>query len=168
MSEQDLLLQIVRDIGGLEAEKIVKVLLEQSEATEEEIANKMELKPNLVRKILYMLYDNQLVNYRRERDKKTGYHIYYWRLNVGNLRVLLKVRLKKVLSKLQARLRYEKENTFYFCALNGCSRLTMEQAMEYEFRCPKCGAPLVAEDNAPIIKALENRIRVLEGILQQM
>ncbi|MFX1518728.1 MAG: transcription factor, partial [Promethearchaeota archaeon] len=112
------------------------------EVTDEEIAAGTELRLNVVRKILYKLYDNQLAAYRRTRDQNTGWFIYYWKLVPNRVKELLLKRKKQVLKVLEDRLAYERTNMFFMCSTPTCPRLTFNQAVENSFRCPTCGKVL--------------------------
>jgi transcription initiation factor TFIIE subunit alpha len=67
-----------------------------------------------------------------------------------------------VLDRLQQRLDYETEHTFYFCNHNGCPRHTFEEAMSNAFKCPICNNHLVHVENVETIKILEKQIEVLK------
>ncbi len=156
------LLSIVREIGGPDAVTVTKILVSGEEFTDEKIAEITGLRINIVRKALYTFFDNQLVSYRRIRDKDTGWYIYYWKLNFSNIEVLIRVRKQKVLEKLKMRLNYEKGRVFFYCASNGCVRIPFEEAVELSFKCPRCGSSLENEDNSGIVSALEERITLIE------
>ncbi len=161
------LLSIVREIGGPDAVTVTKILVSGEEITDEKIAEITGLRIQIVRKALYTFFDNQLVSYRRLRDKDTGWYIYYWKLNFSNIQVLIRVRKQKVLEKLKMRLNYEKGRVFFYCASNGCVRIPFEEAVELSFKCPRCGSSLENEDNSGIVSALEERISLIESELKQ-
>ena len=74
------LIKIANLFGGEEAVTVVKSLKKIGEATDEIIANDCGIRLNTVRKVLYKLYDHGLVSCTRVRDEKTGWFIFYWRL----------------------------------------------------------------------------------------
>ena len=59
--------EILSKIAGEHGLEIADAL-SKGEATDEELAKKLNIQLNLVRKILYDLYDNRVVSYRRVRD----------------------------------------------------------------------------------------------------
>ena len=61
----DLLLEIVEDEENL---NIIQCLIDGI-STDEEIAEKTGIRLNIVRKVLYKLYDEGLASYRRDKDK---------------------------------------------------------------------------------------------------
>ena len=70
-----LLTNVVEDESNL---AIVEALLNGIE-TDEEIANKTGIKLNIVRKILYRLYDMGLASYKRSKDPETQWFTYSWK-----------------------------------------------------------------------------------------
>lgn len=154
-------------IGGEDAKAIVEVLGQVDEITDEEIVNKTNIKLNIVRKLLYRLYDHSIVGLRRTRDKDTGWFIFHWRLQPDQIDGFLTNQKKHILQKLEDRLEYEKNHDFYYCQTDGCKRLPFEEATEYVFRCPKCEKPLMHFDNSKIIKFLSNKIEELRSELSE-
>ncbi|MFW9825903.1 MAG: hypothetical protein ACFFE4_23390, partial [Candidatus Thorarchaeota archaeon] len=118
------------------------------------------LKLNTVRKTLYKLYSEKLAQFRRIRDKSTGWFIYYWWHEFDLLEEILIEKKKLADSKLRERLHFEEENYFFFC--NNCQQTNIkynfDEAFELNFRCPDCGASLVAQDNQKIIEFLKSKI----------
>lgn len=68
-----LLTNVVEDESNL---PIVQALIYGIE-TDEEIAKKTGIKLNIVRKILYRLYDMGLASYKRSKDPETQWFTYY-------------------------------------------------------------------------------------------
>ena len=64
------------------------------------------LKLNTVRKTLYKLYSEKLAQFRRIRDKSTGWFIYYWWHEFDLLEEILIEKKKVVESKLRERLSF--------------------------------------------------------------
>ncbi|MEJ2294197.1 MAG: transcription factor [Candidatus Lokiarchaeota archaeon] len=122
------------------------------------------LKLNTVRKTLYKLYSEKLAQFRRIRDKSTGWFIYYWWHEFDLLEEILLEKKKLVEGKLRERLEFEQNNYFFVC--NDCVdtniKYNFEDAFEMNFRCPDCGGALVAQDNDKLIKFLKERIASLE------
>lgn len=163
--DNELLLNIIKILVGDEAVTIVSMLGNKPEATDEEIATKLEIKLNIVRKILYKLYDYHLAIFRRIRDKHTGWFVYFWKLNPERISDLINSKKKLVLQILKERLVYEKEHVFYQCH-NGCPRFTFEEAIEVSFNCPKCSTSLENISNESIIEILEINVDILKDDLK--
>jgi transcription initiation factor TFIIE subunit alpha len=139
----------------------MEILKDASEITDDEIANKTEIRLNTVRKILYKLYDHSLVSLRRSRDETTGWFIFHWKLQPDQLEGFISNQKRRVLEKLQTRLNFEKSHDFYYCQTLGCKRIPFEEAMELVFRCPSCNKPLAHFDNSKIIEILGEKVEQL-------
>ena len=155
------LLRVAGTLGEEEAVKLIEILKNPEEITDDEIANKTGIRLNSVRKILYKLYDHSLVSLRRTRDPKTGWFIFHWRLQPDQLEGFILSQKRRVLEKLNIRLGYEKNHDFYYCYAPGCKRVPFEEAVELVFRCPTCGKPLMHYDNDKILGALSKRVDIL-------
>lgn len=118
------------------------------------------LKLNTVRKTLYKLYSEKLAQFRRIRDKSTGWFIYYWWHEFDFLEDILLEKKKLVQRKLRDRLQFEENNYFFLC--KNCNKINIkykfDEAFELNFRCPDCGSPLEAQDNQNIINLLKEKI----------
>ena len=118
------------------------------------------LKLNTVRKTLYKLYSAKLAQFRRIRDKSTGWFIYYWWHEFDFLEEIVLEKKKLVQRKLRDRLQFEENNYFFLC--KNCNKINIkykfDEAFELNFRCPDCGSPLEAQDNQSIINLLKEKI----------
>jgi len=165
------LIKIANLFGGAEAVIVVRSLKKLGEATDEIIANdckgETEVRLNSVRKILYKLYDHGLVSCTRVRDEKTGWFIFYWRLQPDQLDAFIRSRKKRALDKLQLRLDYERNHTFFICKTDADMRMTFEEGMEISFKCAKCGNQLESSENGEMISVLEMKIEQLEAELSR-
>jgi len=155
------LLKVAEALGEEDAVKLIDILKNTEETTDDEIANKTGIRLNFVRKILYKLYDHSLVSLRRTRDPKTGWFIFHWRLQPDQLEGFILSQKRRVLEKLNIRLEYEKNHDFYYCSTAGCKRITFEDAVELVFRCPTCGKPLMHYDNGKILDSLGKKVDIL-------
>jgi transcription initiation factor TFIIE subunit alpha len=155
------LMKIAEALGEEEAIKLIEILKDSGETTDDEIANKTGIRLNSVRKILYKLYDHSLVSLRRTRDPKTGWFIFHWRLQPEQLEGFILSQKRRVLEKLDIRLGYEKNHDFYYCYTPGCRRIPFEEAVEIVFQCPTCGKPLMHYDNDKIIEVLTKKVEIL-------
>jgi transcription initiation factor TFIIE subunit alpha len=84
------------------------------EVTDEKVAEISGINLNLVRKTLYILYENHLAIYRRERDKDSGWLTYLWKLDLDNAEHMLRNETRKLIKKLERRLDFENQE-FYIC-----------------------------------------------------
>lgn len=157
--EDPVLGEIVTRIAGEHGFKVVGALAAE-ELTDEDLAKKTEVRLNLVRRILYDLYDNRVVTYRRVRNESTGWYIYYWRVEPERAKGFLANNKRTLLRKLEERLEQERSTMTFGCN-NGCGRLPFEQAAEVDFKCPRCGGKLELYDNSGVIHALERQVEAL-------
>jgi transcription initiation factor TFIIE subunit alpha len=171
--DDEILRKVARIIAGEEAIKIVMALKELKAATDDQILSHItkntetELKLNDVRKMLFKLYNNSIVQCDGLRDETTGWFIFRWRLQLDQVEGFIKNKKKRILNILKTRLQYEEEYDFYYCNTPGCNRLTFEDAMEYIFKCPTCGKLLSYFDNSKIVNVLKEKINQLENKLSE-
>jgi len=151
---------VARIVGGEDAVKIVRALGDK-ELGDEEIARRTGLKEDVVRRTLYKLHQNLVVSLRRERDEETSRFKFFWSVNLEQIEAFIKSWKRRILRRLEAKLKYEEENQFFSCGTPGCRRYTFDEASDNLFRCPRCGQPLEFEDNSKIIDALRAKIRQL-------
>jgi transcription initiation factor TFIIE subunit alpha len=124
------------------------------------------LKLNTVRKTLYKLYSGKLAQFRRIRDKSTGWFIYYWWHEFDLFEEILMEKKRTVETKLRERLNFEENNYFFVCKNCPDSNLkyNFDTAFELNFKCPKCSGPLEAQDNQEMIQFLKEKIVLIEKL----
>lgn len=151
--------EIIIRIAGERGYEIAKELM-GNEIADEEIAKRMGIRVNLVRKILYELYENRVVSYHRVRDEHSGWYVYYWRIEPERAREYFKHNKRLLIQKLEDRLDTERSTSFFNCG-NGDLKLPFELAAENDFKCPRCGDKLEPYDNSGVVIALERQIESL-------
>ncbi len=153
--------------GGEDAVNVVRTLMKLGEASDETIAAETGIRINLIRKILYKLYDHALVTSTRVRNETTGWYTFLWKLQLDQLDAFIRSRKRRTLKKLVSRLAYERAHTFFACESCSDVRVTFEDAMETAFRCPKCGSALRSVDNSNIVERLSDLVKKLEEELSE-
>jgi transcription initiation factor TFIIE subunit alpha len=148
------------NLVGEEGYKVVANMPE-GEVTDEKIAQATSVLLNIVRRTLFILYENRLANYRRERDTDSGWLTYLWKLDLSNLNRQLEIEAKKLLKNLKTKLEFEEDKVFYLCEKQD-GRFLFEVAAELEFKCPLCGGDLIYQENESVIHGLKQRIIQLE------
>ena len=155
------LTKVATAMGEEDAVRLVEHLKNIDETTDDEIANNTGIRLNIVRKILYKLYDHSLVSLRRTRDPKTGWFIFHWKLQADQLEGFILSQKRRVLEKLNVRLDYEKNHDFFYCQTPGCKRVPFEEAVELVFQCSSCGKPLAHCENGFLVEKLSEKVEQL-------
>jgi len=155
-------LKKVAALFGEDAVRVVEILQGVDEIVDIEIADKTQIRLNLVRKALYRLYDHSLVALRQSRDKDTGWFIFNWRLQPDQLEGFIVSQKRRVLEKLETRLEYEKGHEFYTCQTLGCKRFPFEEAFELLFKCPTCNKPMIYINNDRMVEILTRKIEQIK------
>ena len=153
-----LLTNVVEDESNL---PIVQALLDGIE-TDEEIAQKTGIKLNIVRKILYKLYDMGLASYKRSKDPETQWFTYSWKFEKEEVINRIIKDSENYLKMLNEELEREENNMFFLCP-QGHVRLDFDDASDYEFLCPVCGDELEFQDNKATIKQIKEDIKMVES-----
>lgn len=155
---------VVAEVAGPDTVELVRAIKNKKNISEFKIAEMLSLDVNIVRNMLYRLYDNNLIAFVRRKDKKKGWYIYYWTFNPKRIKQLYIDVRKKKLDKLKDRLTREKANYFFSCP-NRCMRVDFDQATEFEYKCPECGQLMSQEDNSQKINEIEGEIAKIEAEL---
>ncbi len=157
-------IEFLEETVGEEGLEVVKALIGR-ELTDESLSGETELKLNIVRKILYQLYDYRLASYVRTKDKEIGWYIYTWTLDLGKIKSVIDNRKERVLKELNQKLEYETNHVF-FCCNNDNSKIPFDLASECGFKCPHCNGTMAYHDNQSLILSLEEEIQKLKQELQ--
>ncbi|WP_407453791.1 transcription factor E [Methanobrevibacter sp.] len=155
---KQLLTSIVEDESNL---PIVQALNDGIE-TDEEIANETGIKLNIVRKILYRLYDMGIASYKRSKDPETQWFTYSWKFEKEEIINRIIKDSEKYLDMLNEELERESNNMFFICP-QGHVRLDFDEASDYEFLCPACGEELEFQDNTETIEQIKEDIKMVES-----
>ncbi|MCP8316972.1 MAG: transcription factor, partial [archaeon] len=145
---EDAFVKISGLLGGEEYVKVARALLNNENATDEEIASATGLKINTVRKALYDLFERSLISGIRVRDLKRGWFVYRWRAQRDQTDSFIEIQKKKSLERLKDRLIYESDHEFYHCGMLTCPKRTFEESIDVFFKCPNCGKILDLIDNS--------------------
>ncbi len=148
--------QFLQEIIGEEGLEIVRPLIDR-EATDDELAEETGLKLNIVRKILYKLYDYRLASYVRTKDKDIGWYTYTWKLDLSRIFEILAVRKRRILEELTEKLEFETTHVFFSCKKDN-SKVPFDIASETNFKCPQCDAIMDYADNRGTVVSLEEEI----------
>ena len=154
-------------IVGEEGLPLVKELGGKDNISEFTLAEKVHKDIKVVRKMLYLRYNHNLVSFTRKKDKEKGWYIYYWTLLPDSIRFSYVKKKKELLERLKHRLEEENRELFFVCP-NNCVRLNFDQSMDFEFHCPECGGLISQDDNKEKLASLQKRVVELEKELEEM
>ncbi|MBU2590109.1 MAG: hypothetical protein KKB39_05105 [Nanoarchaeota archaeon] len=157
---------VVIMLAGEDITPLVYLLKGKNNFSEFKLAERMNITVNQVRNMLYRLHKHNLVFFTRKKDKKKGWYIYYWTLNMKNIKDARFELKKKQLIEFKNRLDKESSSHFFVCP-NKCSRLTMENALEVDFRCQECGSLMGQQDNQKTVENVRKRIVELEAEIKE-
>lgn len=156
-----LIAEVVTELVGEHAMPVVQFLRGKTKISEFIIAEELELEINYTRNVLYKLLEHNIVSFIRKKDKIKGWYICYWDFNEPMVPQLKRKIIEQKIGKLQERLAAEEAGQYFLCR-SACSRMDFDRAMEFNFKCPECGAIMQEQDNARTIEFLKERISELE------
>lgn len=151
---------VVSQVVGDDVIPVVDLLKTNKNISEFEISSKIKIPVDVIRNQLYRLYNNNMVSFIRKKDKKKGWYIYYWNVNLERIKYLVTDLKRKRIDKLKESLSRE-EDTHFFSCINKCIRVDFEQATNFEYRCPECGELLNQENNKERIESIKNEMEEL-------
>ncbi|MFW6231317.1 MAG: hypothetical protein ACOC32_04835, partial [Nanoarchaeota archaeon] len=132
------------------------------EISEIKLAELMKTEVNEARRVLYLLYHENLVSFKKKKDIEHGWYTYYWSFNQNRVGSLLHKTMNHRLNKLSSRLDTEQQNQFYVC----CLRMDITTAMSYNFKCPECGQVMQPEDNTKRIDSIQQNIKEIKEFIK--
>ncbi|GAB6945945.1 transcription factor [Vulcanisaeta sp. JCM 16161] len=147
------------EMGEL-AVKILKTLSERNEAIPDEtLALILGISATEIRRILHVMHRAGLVGLARESTDQYRYE-YKWFINRDFIRKFLIQHINNVASKLMHRINTLGSTTLYICPT--CFRgYTLDEAYEYDFKCPRDDTELVQVDVPSELAFLTNVIKNL-------
>lgn len=156
---------IVEHLINKPASLIVDLLAGKKDVNEFLVAKKLGLTINQTRNILYKLSDYGLVSFIRKKDKRKGWYIYFWTLNVYQSLSLFENKMKEELNQAKSQLKSRKEKRYYLCKI--CSiEVTEEAALLNDFICPECEEVYELSNNQEFVDSLNKTINRLEKEIQ--
>ena len=157
--------EILQDLLGSDSLSLVKELYDRENISEFDLAHKTKKDIKIIRRMLYILYNHNLVSFTRKKDKDKGWYIYYWTLSAESIRFLYFKKKREHLQQFQQRLEQEDKESFFVCSKK-CVRLNFDQAMDFEFHCPECGELSTPDSSADKIVLLKKDIAALQSELK--
>lgn len=158
--------ELIVEVARKDAVPLVGLLRGKTNVSELKIAEKMRLTVNQVRSLLYSLSAHGLVFSIKRKDKKKGWYFYFWNLNEKNAFNLKQAVNIRKLTELKSQLKLEEKINYFVCP-DECARVSSEDALENDFKCPDCGKLMVQESNIPRIVKLKEQIKNIEEALKK-
>lgn len=152
---------ILVNLLGEEGLSLIKYLSGKENVSEFDLANKTKKDIKIVRRMLYILYNHNLVGFTRKKDKQKGWYIYYWTIIPESIKFNYYKMKRESLERLKNQLEVEKKELFFVCPKE-CVRLNFDQAIDFEFHCPECGELITQDDSEGKIKELGKKIIEIE------
>ncbi len=148
--------EFIKKVAGEEGLQVFSYLIKIGKEIDEfTLADKVNLQINFVRSLLYKLYEQKLVSFSRERDKKKGWFIYSWVAHPKRLKEILLIEKDEEIAKLKEQA-LDVQQVFY---CESCDKsYSYESAIENMFFCPLCGNPLIALESNKIKEKINHKI----------
>jgi len=158
------ILPMLQDMGvdlDEPTQKIIKLLERRKTMAENKLADRLKLKINATRKLLYRLQSRGLITYSKQRDeKKKWWYLYFWSLDMNRINELYVNHLRKQLERKRAELIAESKYVFECKICN--QKFTYEDALETEFACSQCGELLEEVTDGKVARRLKREIATIE------
>ena len=130
--------RLIVNYAGEHSIPVLKLLEKYSQ--DEEIANELNIRVSDIRAVLNKFNEAGFAYYDRTQDEETGWYYYKW--NVDEKKFLKWIE-EKLINEINKYKYLALEGEYYFCPTCGLDPLyKFDEAMDYEFRCPRCGSPL--------------------------
>jgi len=153
----NILKTLTEELAGANSGEIIEILFSKKNVNEFLIAKKMNITINQVRNILYKLSAEGLVSFIRKKDKKKGWYIYYWTLDIEKSLEKIRRELIKKIEKHRQELEIRKSKRFYVCKT--CNiEVGEETALEHGFTCNECADVYALSENESQIKEIKSKI----------
>ncbi len=153
----NLLKNLTEELAGANSGKIIEILYNKKDVNEFLIAKKMNITINQVRNILYKLSAEGLVSFIRKKDKRKGWYIYYWTLDIEKALEKIRQSLIKKIQQYQHELEIRQSKRFYTCKT--CNiEVSEETALEQGFTCDECAEVYELAEKESQIKEIKAKI----------
>jgi transcription initiation factor TFIIE subunit alpha len=143
--------------------KILEYIADKKEFTEREIKRQLKIKEEEIRKLLYILEENNIV-YPISIINNNGKFDFKWGNKVPDKEKLFSLLINKEINRINEEIK-NTPKTLYYCTECG-SAYTFDDAYENDFICKECGSLLVEKENFRIIE-LENILHNLQLLLDK-
>lgn len=157
----NLLKKVVENTAGIAAVKIVDLLSDKKDVNEFLIAKRLDMTINQTRNLLYKLSHLGILSSIRKKDKRKGWYIYFWTINVLKSLEVLEQTISKEIEGLKGQLNSKQTKRFYICKMCG-REVNEESSLLTNFICSECGEVYDLADTGPAINEISKAILKLE------
>jgi len=156
------------DKVGEEGLALIEILFKARKFVSEfTLAERSAIYVNTVRSLLYKLYEHQIVNYNRKREKTRGWYIYSWMFHPEKLAGHLIKKLEDKRNDLGRKVSGQSKDEYFYC--KDCNvKLLFADAMEYNFSCPNCFKQMNVTSPVNENKALNKDIEDLDNEISEL
>ncbi len=165
--KKNTLSSITKEVLGETLFTLIKQLEKREYTSEYVLAEELNRDINSTRHLLYELLKHNLLSFKKEKDKIRGWYIYYWKFHNERLIDFIIKRLKEKKQRYLDKMELEKDHTYFVCP-NKCVKLTFDQALNFNFKCPECGANLIENNKEDEIKRIEQIVNRTESKIKEM
>lgn len=158
---------LVKGVAGIATVSLANLIVENPGISEFSLADKLKISINEIRNLLYKLQDHNLVYSTRKKDRQKGWYIYYWTFNMLHARDLLIGKKSRQILILEETKKEEIEGKLYACPSN-CLRMSLEDAMENNFKCPECEKIMIQEKDERDIKKIDAEVAHLRHEIHEL
>src|SRR3989338_4658674 len=153
--------EVIKESLGDHFIEIIRLLKNRERVSELKLAEKAGENVNKVRSRLYILNQKGLVSFTKKKDKKTGWYIYFWSLDMKRFRKYVVDSQETQIRRLDKQIK-DGCATLFFACKNACMRLDFEQATGFRFKCPECGSLMEQEEAGKKRTELKKKIMRLK------
>lgn len=161
--EDPVIREYIYEAAGEAGMMVAEIVRDNQPILGVDLVEMVDDKPSAARRTLYKLEEARVAEYEKDTDR-SGWETFTWRMSLNEVKYLINQRRREQLEHLRARLNFEEVTTFYQCP-DDHPRVDFETAMELDFHCPVCEAPMANVDNSAEIAYLKGDIKDLEGVV---
>ncbi|HLC88765.1 MAG TPA: hypothetical protein VJG49_01890, partial [Candidatus Nanoarchaeia archaeon] len=101
--------EIMTSLIGEPGLPLIRELYGKENVSEFDLASRTKKDIKVIRKLLYILYNNNLVSFIRKKDKQKGWYIYYWTLLPEGIKYMYIKKKKELVVSLQEKIESEQK-----------------------------------------------------------
>jgi transcription initiation factor TFIIE subunit alpha len=158
-----------KSMFGNEGAEVLKYIIKNPGKTDEEIARKLKLKTNVVRKVLYELNRLGVLSFTKKDSYDKNEIKFFWFFEPATTYRVLVNRIINEIENYRKRRNQLISEQWFSCGKYAHPVMTFSEAIEYDFMCPVCGDVMneyvpkeELENIDATIKSLEEKLDKIE------